>query len=509
MIVTDPDEVASLFDVAEFSQAIAHFEQWSGWRTVCVPELQVRSELREGAIIGLYQGAHQPIQLATGSGHDTAVHEMCHAADDRLGWLSHDHPDLFPVTHIDSVTYASRLSQVRESFARTCETGPSGLSLMRGVEERCGVPLEHPGHQLVVDLVYEGAKPVSAAANIRTLGQRDIGVEHLVGAEGQVRDVASGGRLLWLVVEDLPPLRDAGNPTDHLNLVKWRLLGIAPETGVLEQEHVLLRELPTREVERRMFRILDSADDPIVVEGTDEAPTHVWRLDEQSGQLQRLPDLPFAMGISAVDLSVSGVVEGEVALMRVAVPPVDLLPDSAMKVEAWYEVPIRLWGAGWVAFEPDTGALVDDHIVYSGIFDHLLPGPALTLTATDDGVVAVGLESGVVPYWPYGALRLRPNGKSEPITLTGAAVSPPIGVFPDGTRLGLWSDLEVWHTIDQRRFFVASGDTRTEWWAPDDLCQPAEAAFAVQRVMHVDGRMFLYGASVANARRVFRELTLE
>jgi len=508
MIVTDPDGVATSTDFAQFSRAIAHFERWTGWRTVCVPELQVRPELREGAIIGLYQGPHQPIQLASLSGHDTAVHEMCHAADDRLGWLSHEHPELFPVTHIDSVTYSTRRAQIRESFARTCEQGPEGMALMRAVEQICGVPLEHPGHQLVVDLVYEQAQPVSRAADVNALGVSDLGVEHLIG-DGRLLDVASGGRLLWLVVRDPTPLREAGNPTDRLVREQWRLVGLRPDTGMVEQEHVLLRN-PVNTLERaRTLRVLDSADDPIFVEGTAVPPTHVWMADEQTGELVRLPDLPVALGVGMTELEVSGVVEGEVALMRVVEPPVELLPQSAQVVDAVTDVPNRLAGAGWVAFETQTGEIVDDHAVYTGIFDDGLPGPGLTLTATEEGLVAVGLETGVVPFWPYRAMRLGPDGRVESLNLSSAAVSSPLGVFPDGTLLGMWSDLEVWHTIDQRRFFVASGDDPSQWWAPDDLCAPREVGFGVQRVMHVDGRMLLFGASLNDSRRLFRELTLE
>ena len=234
MIVTDPDGVATSTDITNLSRAIAHFERWSGWRTVCVPELQVRPELREGAVIGLYQGPHQPIQIASMAGHDTAIHEMCHAADERLGWVSRENPELFPVSHVDSVIYRTRGSQIRESFARTCESGPQGRSLMRAIEERCGVPLEHPGHQLVLDMVFEEARPELEPARLSELSVRDLRVDHIVGRDSQLVDVASGGRLLWIVLRDPDPLREAGNPTDRFAREQWRVVGISPESGVVE-----------------------------------------------------------------------------------------------------------------------------------------------------------------------------------------------------------------------------------------------------------------------------------
>jgi hypothetical protein len=85
-------------------------------------------------------------------------------------------------------------------------------------------------------------------------------------------------------------------------------------------------------------------------------------------------------------------------------------------------------------------------------------------------------------------------------------VSEPIGIFPDGQLLGVWSDLENWHTTDQRRFFVAT-DEPTHWWVPSDLCAPADSGMAVLRVMHTDGRMFVFGG-VSDSQWAFRELSL-
>ncbi|MBO84778.1 MAG: hypothetical protein CL927_05420, partial [Deltaproteobacteria bacterium] len=346
MTITNPQSVATAADLYEFSRAITLFERWTGWNTVCVPELQVRSVLRQGEVVGLYQGPQNPILLTTGSGQNTAVHELCHAADQQLGWVSDNHPELYPATHIDHVTYSSRSSQVHESFARACEAGPEGLALVRAIEQRCGVPLEHPGYSLVLDQVYEMAPVARRAAQLRTLHQEDVGIDAIIG-DGSLVDVASGGRLIWMVIRDPDPRLERGDPTDAFTRQMWRVVGWSPSTRQVEVVHDLLRRPPGLLEGQRVFRLLDSVDDPVLVEGTGAPVTHLWRLDESTGEIVRLADQPFVTGADDVAGMVGGVVQNGVAMVRVSNPPTSI--DGAVHPSPLATPFLGFAGQGWVA----------------------------------------------------------------------------------------------------------------------------------------------------------------
>lgn len=508
MIVTDPLDIALASDVRQFSRAIADFERWTGWRTVCVPELQVQPELREGAVIGLYQGPQQPILLATGSGHDTAIHEMCHAADERLSWPSMENRELYPVTHIDPVTYSTRDAQVRESFARVCEAGPEGLALVRALERRCGVPLEHPGYALVLDEVYASTQPVRIPAELGTLEQEDVGIDAFVG-EGTLVDVGSGGRLIWLVVRDPDPLLEAGNPTDRLTRQVWRVVGWSPESRQVEVEHTLLRRPPGLLEGARFFHLLDSVDDPILVESTSTRPLHLWQLDEQSGTLVRVAELPHSLAPeSEAGRFRAGVVADGVALVRVDDPPGERT-DGELGIPGDHGgADLRLAGTGWVAVELSSGALIDDHAVLRGAFDRHLQGLSLTLSATADGTLAVGLETAVVPYWPYQSRLVDSEGRVDELRVAGAGLSQPLAVDLDGRQLAVWSNSEIWHTFDNRRFQVLHTPGTRQYWVPEDACAPRDEGMAVDHVMHVAGELWLLGAVQGVRRTILRRISV-
>lgn len=505
MAVTNPELAATSRDLYQFSKAIANFERWSGWNTVCVPELQVQPELREGRIVGLYQGPLQPILLASGSGHNTAIHEMCHAADQQLGWVSQGNPELYPVTHIDPVTYSTRDAQVRESFARTCEAGPDGLALVRAIEATCGVPLEHPGYALVLDEVFEDVSPVRAPATLRTLVQEDVGVDAIVG-DGTLVDVASGAQLIWFVIRDRDPLLEAGNPTDYLSRTLWRVVGWSPSTRQVVSSQTLLRRPPGVLEANRSLSLLDSIEDPVLVEGTAVSPMHLWRIDEQTSGLVRLDDQPFSTAASPFALSLGGVVQDGVALVRVDDPPEEQIPGAAQPDLLSTGTATSMAGSGWVAIELATGALMDDHHVYKGVLGPNIQGSGTTLTATADGTVAIGLEPTVAPYWPFQAQVVAHDGTRTRLETASAGLSDPIGVDPGQRRLAIWSNNVVWHTIDTRRFFVLQDPSSGDFWVPEDTCQPRSEGMAVDRVMHVNGELWVFGQEVGSSRQILRRL---
>ncbi len=504
MRVTDPDGVGTNVDMARFSNAIVEFEAWTGWRTVCVPELQVRPELNGGAVVGLYQGPHEAIQLVSGIGADVAIHEMCHAADQRLGWPSMDNPALFPVTHVDPVNYTSRDSQVRESFARACEAGPEGLSLVRAMGERCGFPIEHPGYTLVLNEVYGKAKVSRTPARLDVLDQHDVGIDGLVGSS-TLLDVASGQSLVWLALKEPTPLRENNDATDILEREAWRVVGFDPMTGREVTTHTLLRSPPHPSEYARQFRLLDSVGDPLLVEGTNEAPTYLWRLHEDTGELELLHTLPFALGADLSVLSPAGVVSEGVALVRVDVPPdgLPVFPVPEHEVSA-----VRLLGQGWVAVDIESGAILDEHPVYKGVFDDQLDGGGTLLTASEEGVVAVGVEPAVFPFWPYRTRLLTPGGRIEEPRIASAGLSNPMGLTAQGDVMALWSNREVWSRIDTRRFWVVQ--TGDSFAVPDDACQPQDEGFIAIRTFHLGENTVLFGIpDVRSSRYVARVLSIE
>ncbi len=493
MTVTNPEAVASAVHLYEVSRGIAHFERWTGWRTVCVPEVQIRSEILEGRATGLYQGPMNPILVVPEAGERTTVHELCHAADQRLGWLSDEHPELFPVTHIEPVLYRSRSSQVHESFARACEAGPEGLGLVRAVEARCGVPLEHPGYSLVLDEVYEAAPSVARSAALRSLQTEEISVDAIVG-DGTLLDVASGGRLIWMVIRDPDPLLEAGDLTDFFTRQMWRVVGWSPVTRQAEVIHTLLRRPPTLlsgHGDLRHFRLLDSVEDPILVEGTARATTHLWRLDEQTGGMVRLADQPYVTGGEGAQSLSGGVVQNGVALLRVDNPPEDVA--GALQSPNRSPVYEGLAGQGWVAIELDSGRVIDDHSIYDGWFDARLSGGTLTLTATVDGTTwGSGSYDATSQIWAPDLVRTVDEAGSAKVWRTSAAaLSNPVTVDPSGRVLALWSNPQIWHAVDLRKFPVLSDPASNTYWVPDDLCTSGDTGAFILRIMHVNGELWL------------------
>jgi hypothetical protein len=493
MTVTNPDGAAAVVDLYEASRGIARFERWTGWRTVCVPEVQIRREILEGQAAGLYQGPMNPILVVPEAGESTTVHEMCHAADQRLGWLSDDHPELFPVTHIEPVLYRSRSSQIHESFARACEAGPEGLGLVRAVESRCGVPLEHPGYSLVLEQVYEAAVSTARPAELRTLQTEEISVDAIIGG-GTLLDVASGGRLIWMVIRDPDPLLEAGDLTDQFTRQVWRVVGWSPVTRQAEVTHTLLRRPPTLlsgHGALRYFRLLDSVEDPILVEGTARSTTHLWRLDEQTGAIIRLADQPYVTGGEGSQSFSGGVVHNGVALLRVDNPPEAIA--GAVQSPARSPLYEGLAGQGWVAIELESGQVIDDHSVYDGWFDARISGGTLSLTATAQGTMwGSGTYDAASSIWAPDLVRtVDQDGSSKVSRTSAAALSNPVTLDPAGRVLALWSNSEIWHAVDFRKFLVLSEPESNTYWVPDDLCTSAETGALILRVMHVNGALWL------------------
>lgn len=498
MTVTNPQGLATEADAVQFSQAIARFERWTGWRTVCVPELQVQGELRSGRIIGLYQGPRQPILLATGSGFDTAVHEMCHAADERLGWLSMEHPADYPVTHIDPVSYTSRMSQIRESFARACEAGPGGLSLVRAMEQRCGVPIEHPGYERVLDEVYENVGVLTAAAPLGTLSWTTWGLSALLG-DGLLIDAASGGTHVWLLVEDPPP----PDPEPALEAVRplrrLRVVGVDPRTGAATASITLLRQVAYKEGSDplRAFRFLDSVGDPVLVESGSESHAVMWRVDEGQGVLERLPDAQVSLGADYSPEVGGGAVVDGVALWRWVGRAPDGVPETT---EAGV--------VGWVAVELESGRVVDDHPVYD-TFPGGFSSVQLRTTATLNGVAQARSTGTAVGARPAGVTELSADGKLSTHRLGAAGVSEPVAVTPSGEAVAVWVNGEIWHTVDWRRHLVVRAAEGGGWYVPEDVCAPADSDFVVLRGMHIADELWLLGYANGSDRRLqLRGLTL-
>ncbi|HCH66571.1 MAG TPA: hypothetical protein DFR83_27445, partial [Deltaproteobacteria bacterium] len=147
------------------------------------------------------------------------------------------------------------------------------------------------------------------------------------------------------------------------------------------------------------------------------------------------------------------------------------------------------------------------HHVYDGLLSARLTEEGLTLTATTEGTLGVAIEPSVVPFWPYRSRTVGHGGEPTLWRAASAGLSNPIGVDPDGRLLTLWTNAEVWHAFDLRRFLVLSDPNESVFWVPDGLCRPEDSGLGVFRVMHVDGALWLLGATADSRRFVLRRVS--
>jgi hypothetical protein len=483
MQVEDPAGIGSDWDRSEFARAISDFAAWTGREGVCVPALEIRDSLADGMAIGLYQGPHQHILLVPGSGHDTAVHEMCHAIDQQLGWISNHHIRKFPTGHIDSALYPYRFIQVQESFARICELGPRALDLQGHLERRCELSMEHPGQRFVLDEIFtEVIAPVDPV-EVGELTVERRGLAPFTPPGGQLRGVASGDRLLWLLSETPPPPVDMAQASTGLRATTWTLIGVDPATFTVAVRRDLLRDPPDDPLMVSVLGLADSeGEPPLLIEAGLGVRPRIWEIDEETGALTELPAPVEALGAAPWNAVRSG--DTLFLLRPEAYVPVEP-PEGGADTGAQ---PLPLEG-GWLAVDLRTGEPTRDHPVVRVLDQPVLGGGLADLTATAAGL-QLRAEPGLLSeaYAGYAARvgLLDPvSGELRQETVSAALFEAPIGVLPDGSLLATWYDRDPWDDIEPRAGLVVGQDEPRRYWLPADACSRLVDLGAPIRLMHL------------------------
>jgi hypothetical protein len=432
MEVGDPDGALSPWDKVTVQAGIADFERWSGLDGVCVPEVSVVAEINGGLASGRYYGPHQAIEVISGAGPTTTVHELCHAWDFEHGGASEENLRLFPVDRIDPFRYRTRSSQVRESFARICERGPYGQDVILALEEECGVELRHPAMDFVLDEVFVKAERTREPARLTPFTPMTRSIGSYIG-QGTLRGAASGQDFVVLLVEDpADPPGDSGIASESLGLTKWRLVSVDPFDGMPMAEETILvdqrQDVPS-------FRLLDSSDRPVLLLRDRPGVTYAWRLGPDLSR-ERLSDWSVDIGLLPGIFEGGGVVLEDVALLPVG------------------EDQVATVGAPWVAVDLASGEMTE-HPSLMGLRE---------AGEISDRYVAAWPEGGWVRRWgspvepdlplveaaaylPAVEARLdrwTPEQGWRSLTTTSYGVTPPLAVGVDGKILAMFSHYDDW-----------------------------------------------------------------
>lgn len=502
MTVEDRRGLGTPLDRLHTRRAILDFARWTGDPGVCVPAVEVVDQIEDGRFLGVYQGPRQPILQVPAAGHGITVHELCHAADEQHGWLSNEHKALMPVGHIDPVGYPSRYAQEHESFARICETGPTGLDLQQLVEERCGIELEHPAQRLVLREIYASESAELDAG--RAAGRLELvarSVEALVGGD-EVVDVASDDEQIWILTR-----AGAGGADPELlasaalaGAERLSLWAVDPASLVLRGVHHLVQDPGETRIVRRMA-LADAVDGrALLVESTlvDDAPgpARVWRLDAPGAA-------PVLLGQSAEALGlVSGPLRSFVDdahlythVVPGAGPVVPLLDEAEPGGDA--EV-----SETWAAVEGDWVALalpgleVDDTALLESLQDPLWMGVVTRISARAGGAQYTvsappsvnerrALENTALMVWTDD------REAAERVDLRRALLRQSLAVLPGNTVLGRWGDTGLWDGLDALGGLVVGEPEERTWFLPDDACTGQGRSLQVDRAMEVDGAALL------------------
>lgn len=485
MHVSDPEGLTTAAELGLIRQAISDFARWTGEEGVCVPGIELREELSDGYAVGTYSGPRKNILQVPGSGHSTAVHELCHAIDERMGWMSEDHPRLFPVGHIDPVLYPYRSIQMHESMARICEFGPKGLDLQATLENTCGWELAHPGQDLILREVYDQVSPVRTARTPGGFSFSTISLASLAGPQLALVDMASGERLVWMLsseVEGTPDPELLGSMAAPRAVV---LRGIEPRTGALVAEHRLAIADDISADHSRVFRLADAAGEAaLLIESAAATAGRIWELDDETGELHLLTETEVSLGRDPNGLLSARMGDRVVMVAsgRQEVRDRTTPPDGA-------ELP-----AAWLVVDLETGAVVEDEPLVG-----ILGRPAIAynltgLSAIDGGLqlqlVSDGLLEGGTPEvltYAAGADRL------ESVSVSAASLVEATGLLPTGELLGVWADVDYWNgSVGFAGQVLVDPETR-DWRLPPGTCSGSERINYTTRIFHLGDTAWILG----------------
>ncbi len=489
MVVSDPGGLGRAVDRQTVHRAIADFERWTGEVGVCVPAVEFVEEIDGGRFSGRYRGPRNAIEQLPDAGYSITIHELCHAADHQLGWISNDRPELFPVGHVDPVGYPTRYSQEHESLARICQFGPQGLDLQRLVEDRCGLSLKHPGQDLVLNQIYGAARIPEGGVPPGRLSLDMVRLSALVGDEA-VLDVASGENWVWVLT-----LRDAGAPVAErlepaLTPQTMRLTAVDPVTLRVVSVAVLAREVDGDRAP--LVQLVDADGEAALLLDTLGAnATTVWTLDERT----LLPSSPVVLS--------GRVGEGLDRLLAARVDG-DLVVYQGLQTDGFPA--IDSVESDWLVVDPQTGDHYREHPLLDYLRDPPRGGRLRWVAAGGEGV-QLGLEgpprleylgppdqqasAALVAQWSSS------TGRARVTDVVRALFRRSLGTLAGGEVLGQWGDADAADGLDPARGMVALDPQTGRWYLPDDLCASDAVFFGARRVMHAGGTTVVFADGTA------------
>jgi hypothetical protein len=298
VLVEDPDDLATEEEEVEIRAAMDEFASWIGDLDLCVECVRIRwiSPLGVG---GLWRVSDSTVTLEPHDSDFTRItrHELCHAADYAMGWVSLEHPRLFDFRRVEySELYTTVDERTVEAFARACEGGPPPTGIDLGLDLACGlsrVPhrtrwlLDHLWVSYEMPLVYRGTF---------ALEQRSVPIHWnhgslhgMVGAGGRVfalahhrADARVGERGFDPGVHDKHWWEEPGA---ELDASVFQLLELDPDRGeVIAALNVngLLQGAQRGEV------LFPGDELPLLVAVGDEE-TRGWLVDPATGTTRELP----------------------------------------------------------------------------------------------------------------------------------------------------------------------------------------------------------------------------
>ena len=475
MVVGDPDGVANAWDRGVVSQGIHNFEAWSGLDGVCVSGVDVRAEINGGLAMGRYYGPRNAIEVIAGAESSTTVHELCHAWDNREGYVSVEMPEKLPVDRITAALYPTRQAQLRESFARLCERGPHGLELTRTIEDRCGLQMEHPAQTFVLDEVFAAAPRPGSPASVGSLRLLPRSLDAFVG-DRALFQLASGAETVTLLLRDPPPDPSEEGLTDVIDTLSYHLVTVDPATGLARGQRRFQADAATPS---SAMRLVDSTEAPLFLWRQSGGRTLAFRVIEATGVLVELPTWWADIGVQPPTGEGGGVLVGRVALV----------PLGADAAEAQ--------GKAWIAVDIFTGREVE-HPALEGVE---LSGPAddLYVGALPDGGILrrfgrwevnhapapEGAVGGVTGAQASLALWREDTGWTHP-ELDAYDVARPMASDGQGHLLSIFEHRDLVGDYDLVRTLLVGGEADTAGgprptWLPEAACSYSERVPRVLR----------------------------
>lgn len=205
--VRDPDGLLDESDHVAIEAGIALFIDWTDRTETCVQYIEAREELEVSgySLRGRYRSSPNRIHVAEQSPQElyrTTTHEICHAADDELGWVSEGAAEvLLPHTEsLNTELYDTEEMRLGEAFARICAAGPSASWLSQEMASTCGFSGIDPGVTFVREQLFEPQEP-PALGGFAILATEPQALEELDGAQSLV--AAAGPDALYALGRSL------------------------------------------------------------------------------------------------------------------------------------------------------------------------------------------------------------------------------------------------------------------------------------------------------------------